>query len=32
MPYGDRKSQRVDFERGIHTYIMGLMEPGVGTA
>lgn len=24
MPYGDRKSQRVDFERGIHTYIMGI--------
>jgi PilZ domain. len=24
MPYGDRKSQRVDFERGIHVYIMGI--------
>ena len=23
MPYGDRKSQRVDFELGIRTYIMG---------
>ena len=24
MPYGDRKSQRVDFERGIRAYIMGI--------
>ena len=24
MPYGDRKSERVDFERGIHVYIMGI--------
>ena len=24
MPYGDRKSQRVEFERGIHVYIMGI--------
>ena len=24
MPYGDRQSQRVDFERGIHVYIMGI--------
>ena len=24
MPYGDRKSGRVDFERGIRVYIMGL--------
>src|SRR6195256_2511241 len=23
MAYGDRKSERVDFERGIHVYIMG---------
>jgi hypothetical protein len=24
MPYGDRQSQRVDFERGVHVYIMGI--------
>ncbi|HKO70268.1 MAG TPA: PilZ domain-containing protein [Bradyrhizobium sp.] len=24
MTYGDRKSERVDFERGIHVYIMGI--------
>jgi PilZ domain len=24
MPYGDRKSQRVDFECGIRAYIMGV--------
>ena len=24
MSYGDRKSERVDFERGIHVYIMGI--------
>ena len=24
MPYGDRKSQRVDFERGIRAYIVGI--------
>ena len=24
MSYGDRKSQRIDFERGIHAYIMGI--------
>jgi hypothetical protein len=24
MPYGDRKSGRVDFERGIPVYIMGI--------
>jgi hypothetical protein len=24
MPYGDRQSQRVDFERGFHVYIMGI--------
>jgi len=24
MDYGDRKSERVDFERGIHVYIMGI--------
>ena len=24
MPYGDRKSERVDFERGIQVYIMGI--------
>jgi len=24
MPYGDRKSQRVNFERGIRAYIMGI--------
>ena len=24
MAYGDRKSERVDFERGIHVYIMGI--------
>ena len=24
MPYGDRKSERVDFERGIRVYIMGI--------
>jgi hypothetical protein len=24
MPYGDRKSGRVDFERGIRVYIMGI--------
>jgi PilZ domain. len=24
MPYGDRKSERVDFERGIAVYIMGI--------
>lgn len=24
MAYGDRKSGRVDFERGIHVYIMGI--------
>jgi len=24
MTYGDRKSGRVDFERGIHVYIMGI--------
>ena len=24
MPFGDRKSARVDFERGIHVYIMGI--------
>ena len=24
MPYGDRQSQRVDFERGIHVSIMGI--------
>jgi len=24
MPYGDRKSERVDFERGIHVYIMAI--------
>ncbi len=24
MPYGDRKSERVSFERGIHVYIMGI--------
>ena len=24
MAFGDRKSQRVDFERGIHVYIMGI--------
>jgi hypothetical protein len=32
MAYGDRKTERVDFERGIHVYIMGLMELGAGTA
>jgi hypothetical protein len=24
MPFGDRKSERVDFERGIHVQIMGI--------
>jgi hypothetical protein len=24
MTYGDRKSERVSFERGIHAYIMGI--------
>lgn len=24
MPYGDRKSERVDFDRGIHVHIMGI--------
>jgi hypothetical protein len=24
MAYGDRKTERVDFERGIHVYIMGI--------
>src|SRR5664279_190751 len=24
MPYGDRKSERVDFDRGIHIHIMGI--------
>lgn len=24
MTYGDRKSERVNFERGIHAYIMGI--------
>jgi hypothetical protein len=24
MAYGNRKSERVDFERGIHVYIMGI--------
>ena len=24
MTYGDRKSERVDFEHGIHAYIMGI--------
>jgi hypothetical protein len=24
MAYGDRKSERIDFERGIHVYIMGI--------
>jgi hypothetical protein len=24
MPYGDRKSERVDFERGVHVHIMGI--------
>lgn len=24
MPYGDRKSERVDFQRGIDVYIMGI--------
>ena len=24
MAYGDRKSERVDFERGIHVWIMGI--------
>jgi hypothetical protein len=24
MTYGDRKSERVEFERGIHVYIMGI--------
>jgi PilZ domain len=24
MAYGDRKSGRVDFERGVHVYIMGI--------
>jgi len=24
MPYGDRKNQRVNFERGIRAYIMGI--------
>ena len=24
MTYGDRKSERVDFERGIHVFIMGI--------
>jgi PilZ domain len=24
MTYGDRKSERVDFERGVHVYIMGI--------
>ena len=24
MAYGDRKSERVDFERGIHVFIMGI--------
>jgi hypothetical protein len=24
MPYGDRKSERVDFERGISVHIMGI--------
>jgi hypothetical protein len=24
MAFGDRKSERVDFERGIHVYIMGI--------
>jgi hypothetical protein len=24
MTYGDRKSERVDFEHGIHVYIMGI--------
>lgn len=24
MPYGDRKSERVDFEHGIHVFIMGI--------
>jgi hypothetical protein len=24
MPYGDRKSDRVNFDRGVHVYIMGI--------
>jgi hypothetical protein len=24
MAYGDRRQERVDFERGIHVYIMGI--------
>jgi hypothetical protein len=24
MPYGDRKSERVDFERGVQVHIMGI--------
>jgi PilZ domain len=24
MAYGDRKSERVEFERGVHVYIMGI--------
>jgi hypothetical protein len=24
MAFGDRKSERVDFERGVHVYIMGI--------
>jgi hypothetical protein len=24
MAYGDRKSERVDFERGVHVFIMGI--------
>jgi hypothetical protein len=24
MAYGDRKSERIEFERGIHVYIMGI--------
>jgi hypothetical protein len=24
MTYGDRKSERVDFERGVHVHIMGI--------
>ncbi|WP_029584081.1 PilZ domain-containing protein [Bradyrhizobium sp. URHD0069] len=24
MAYGDRKSERVDFERGVHVHIMGI--------
>ena len=27
MAYGDRKSERVDFERGIHVFIMGIDGP-----